>query len=196
MKTQTAKKNSSQLRAGFTLPEILIAVVVVGIGFAAVCESMVNASLTTSKSQDLTKAQAIANEMREYTMSLPFRDPQSASADYVGLETGDNINTHIDDLDDYADGAIYSPPVRASGDSAQPNKPEVMSEYGTAGECPRWKQVITLSWRDPANPDREIAQGSSDLVYVEVEIYKVTRSGSGGENDRHILTTGWLVRGD
>ncbi len=47
-----------------------------------------------------------------------------------------------------------------------------------------WKQKITVTWRNASDLDSAVADGASDIVYVEVTIKR---------SDHEILTTGWLI---
>lgn len=47
-----------------------------------------------------------------------------------------------------------------------------------------WSQFIELTWRDPTDLDIVVADGASDVVYVEVTI-----SWQGST----VLRTGWLM---
>ncbi len=49
---------------------------------------------------------------------------------------------------------------------------------------PHWKEKITVTWRNPSDLDSAVADGASDIVYVEVTIKR---------HDYEILTTGWLI---
>jgi len=47
-----------------------------------------------------------------------------------------------------------------------------------------WSQAISMTWRDPNDLSIPITPGSSDVIYVQVNIaYK----------DQPVLGTGWLV---
>ena len=172
---------------GFTILEILIAVVIVGIGFSAVMFAMLNGTVRNASSKDLTKANFLANEIREFSLSLPYNDPDGGVISYSGSEAGENPLTEIDDLDDL-NGKTFSPPCRAP--QAGSITVEPIAGYDGQNGNALWSQEVTLSWRLPQNPSVTVEPGLSDLVYVRVTIKKRV----GNSAWETVLTTGWLVR--
>jgi len=119
--------------------------------------------------RDLTQASLLAQEMREWTVKLPFSDPDTADAANPPGPDGADPQTFVDDLDDLL-SVTYSPPRDGQG----------LSITDMAG----WSQTTKLTWRDPANLQTTVAAGTSDVIHVYLEIK---------QNGQIVLTTGWLV---
>ena len=156
-------------RSGFTLAEALCATVIVGLGAAAILVSAASGSRANNIGRKLTEAVFLAQELREWTYQLPFSDPDTADQGNPPGSDGMNPQTFVDDLDDLM-GVTYSPPRDGQGIAVD--------------DLTVWSQLIDLTWRDPADLDTIVANGASDVIYVEVTI-----SYQGSE----ALKTGWLV---
>jgi prepilin-type N-terminal cleavage/methylation domain-containing protein len=154
---------------GFTLIEILLAVVILGVAFVAFLSAMQTGIKTGAESTDLTKAMLYAREMREWTRSLPFHDTDAADADKpVGPDSGTDGVPYVDDVDDLL-GATFSPPRDSFGS-------EIADATG-------WSETVTLTWKSEVDPTFTVPDGESNLIHVEVTIMK---------NGETILTTNWL----
>ena len=154
---------------GFSLIEVMVAVVLVGIGVASVMVAMQSGTQVNAAGRDITQAIYLAQEVREWTLKLPFSDTDPGDADNPPGPDGSDPQTFVDDLDDLMN-VTYSPPRDASSNAM--------------GELGDWSQHIALSWRDPDDLVTEVAAGSSDCIYVTVTI---------GRGGRDVLSTGWLV---
>ena len=163
--------------SGFSLVEAIIAVTILGIALAAVVGVFQSGTIMNAEGSRLTRAVYLAQEIQEWTASLPFTDPEDTGSG-SGSEEG-NAQTYVDDLDDlYLSGGLtYSPPV-ATPDASSPTTPNELTDL--AG----WSQTITLSWRSASNPGTSVAVGSSNVVLVAVTIRY-----QGDE----VLSTSWLV---
>jgi len=154
---------------GFTLLEVLLATIILGIGIAAALNSMITGTVMNAESEKLTNATFLAQEVREWTQNLPFQDTDTQDMlNPPGPDSEGAFGPYVDDLDDLLD-AEFSPPVDSMGNPIA----------GLNG----WTQAITLSWRQEADPSIVVPDGASDLIYVQVRII------SAGEV---ILSSGWL----
>ena len=154
-------------RSGFTLVEAAVATALVGIAMAALLTALRSGTRTNEASRRLTQAVFLAQEIREWTLRLPFEDPEEPG-ETPGSEEGDP-QTVVDDLDDLM-GVTFGPPRDA---------------YGSAiTDMSGWSETITLTWRDSSNVATVVADGSSDVVHVQVSI---------SYQGRQVLTTDWLV---
>ena len=117
----------------------------------------------------MTQAVFLAQELREWTIKLPFSDLDEGDADKPPGPDGTIPQIFVDDLDDLMD-VTYSPPRDGQG----------MSIYDMTG----WSQTITLTWRDPDDLSTVVTAGTSDAIHVQVSI---------AYNGTEKLTTGWLV---
>ncbi|MCK4602329.1 MAG: prepilin-type N-terminal cleavage/methylation domain-containing protein [Phycisphaerae bacterium] len=164
----------SARRAGFTLVEIAVTTVIVSIGVTALLVAMSAGTRTNAAGRKLTQAVFIAQELREWTLRLPFSDQDPGDIDNPPGPDGSDPQDFIDDLDDLLGydqtGVTYSPPRDGQG--------------SPIADMTDWSQKIMLTWRDPDNLATIDPARSSDIVYVEITI-----SCQGSE----ILSTGWLV---
>lgn len=168
----TIRRNAHPLsggRLGFTLIEALCATVIVGLGAAAILASAASGTRANDAGRKLSEAVFLAQELREWTVQLPFSDPDAADAGNPPGPDGSDPLSFVDDLDDLMD-VTYDPPRDGQG----------IAVTVMAG----WSQTIELTWRDPDDLSTVIADGGSDIVYVEVTV-----SWRGSE----IYQTGWLV---
>ncbi len=170
-------------RCGFTLIETAVAIVVVGLGVAAILVSTAAGSRANNHGKKLTQATFLAQEVREWTLRLPFSDQDPADANNPPGPDGTDPQTFVDDLDDLLGndrtGVTYDPP--RSGTC-----PGIPTNYlgDPIGDMVGWSQHIDLTWRSQNDLNSIVADGASDLVYVEVT---VSRRGE------EMIKTGWLV---
>ncbi len=164
--------------SGFTLVEVIIASVILGLCLVAALASIQASTTTTIAGTDVTQAAILAEGLREWTMNLPWNDLDAGETAQDIASPGRNgspASVTVDDLNDLlneGDGITYSPPVTAGG---PPN---------TLDKLSNWSEEIDLTWRDPKDIQTEVADGASDVLYVSVIFRK---------DGEHVLTTGWLV---
>jgi prepilin-type N-terminal cleavage/methylation domain-containing protein len=178
MRNRTVYGQARHLRGGragniaknqaFTLIEAMVATVILGMGVAAVVVSLGSGSRINQAGRDMTQATLLAQNIREWTLQLPFTDPDEETPPPPGPD-GSSPQVFVDDLDDLMN-VTYSPPRDGSG--------EALSDMGD------WSQTITMSWRDPVDINTAVADGASDLLYLEVTISK---------HGQEVVKTGWLV---
>jgi hypothetical protein len=143
-----------------SLIEVIIASVILTVGILAV---LISSQASTSLNQEgtiMTRATFLGQEIREWTLNLPFDDPNEADYGNPPGPDGTSPQTFVDDLDDLlgmdGTGVVYSPPRDSQG-VAMP-------------DMTGWSEKIVLTWRSPSNPATVVANGASDLVHVEVII--------------------------
>ncbi len=162
--TRTTK---SAKRGGFSLIEVAVATAIIGIGVVALLTAVRSGTQINEAGRQLTQAVFLAQEVREWTRRLDFKDPETPG-NPPGPDQSDP-QMFVDDLDDLMD-ATYSPPRDA---------------HGTAiADMAAWSQTITLTWRNPTNLTAIVANGSSDIVHVQVDVLCF---------NQQVLSTGWLV---
>ena len=164
---RVARGAPALLRAGkgLSLIEVAVATAIIGIGVAALLVAVAAGTRTNHAGKKLTQAVFLAQEIREWTVRLPFCDPEYPS-NPVGPDAGES---EADDLDDLM-GAAYSPPRDGQG--------------SPIADMTGWSETITLTWRNPDHLTAVVPDGTSDVVHVEVNI-----SYQGTE----VLNTGWIV---
>jgi len=159
----------ARLRRGFTLIEVAVASVLIALGVTALMVASGSATRVNQANVDMTQAVILAQELREWTLQLPFSDPDEADQDNPPGPDGSDPQSFVDDLDDLKD-VTYSPPRDGQG--------QAISHLGL------WSQTITITWRNPDDVLQTVAEGGSDLVHVQVTV---------STRGEPILTTGWLV---
>jgi prepilin-type N-terminal cleavage/methylation domain-containing protein len=162
-------KRRRSARDGFTLIEVAVATAIVGVGVVALLTAITAGTRANGSGQDLTQAVFIAHELREWTIKLPFVDPDAGQSDTPPGPNGSNPQVFVDDLNDMMN-VTYSPPRDARGNAIT--------------TLPGWSETITMTWRNPSNISQVVTDGASDFVYVSVTIFS---------QGQRILTTGWLV---
>ena len=158
-------------RRGFSLIEVLIAAALAGIAVTAGMVAVESGTEANALAQEVTRSAFLAQEIREWTLTLPFRDPDPGDADNPPGPDGSDPQVFVDDLDDLK-GVTYSPPRDASGAAL----------VGMTG----WSQEISMEWRQPDDLRTTVADGGSDVIHVAVTVRR---------NGRPVLSAGWLVCG-
>lgn len=146
-----------------------MATAIIGVGIVTLMVASGSATQVNAAGRELTTAVYLAGEIREWTLGLPFSDQDEQDADNPPGPDDSDPQDYVDDLDDLM-GVTYSPPRDAQG--------AAIADMGD------WSQTLTLTWRNPDNLAQIVADGSSDMVRVEVAI---------GHNGRTVLTSAWLV---
>jgi len=138
----------------FTLIEILVAVVLLGLAIAAIVGSNVAFTQATSQTVQCSTAEFLAEQIRELTALLPIRDPVTGTA-YFGPEPGETGIALYDDVDDF-DGAAFNPPV----DSQR----KLLTDFSD------YTQIVTVENVSANKFKVVVADHSSDFVRVTVKV--------------------------
>ena len=163
-------RRHTRQRGGFSLVEILMAAILLAIGVAGLLSAMAAGTQTNQAGRDLATASFLAQEIREYTLRLPFADPDTDDSAAPG-PNGSDPKTFVDDLNDMM-AVTYSPPRDG--------------QFKQIAGMTDWSQEVKITWRDPKQLTKEVDPGKSNVVYVQVTIK---------HHGVHILTTGWIVAG-
>ncbi len=156
-------------RRGFCLAEVLVASAIVGIGVTAIMTAMETGTKVNAAGKELTQAVFLTQEIREWTLLLPFRDPDPGDAGNPPGSDGSDPQVFVDDLDDLL-GVTYGPPRDGTGTAI--------------GGMDGWSQQIDLEWKNPDDLTTTATPGASDVIRVNVSIL---------HNGRTVLSSGWLV---
>lgn len=157
-------KSLMKKTAGFTLIEVLFAVVLVGLVIAALAASSGAYTMYNAAGLDLSTAEFLIEEIRELMATLPVAEDTSP-----GLETGEVNVSLYDDVDDFRN-RTYNPPIGA--DRA------AMPEFSA------FSQQISVDKVNPADLTVTLLPtDSSDLYRVTVTIRK---------SGRTISTASWV----
>jgi prepilin-type N-terminal cleavage/methylation domain-containing protein len=107
MRNQTSNIRHRTFCRGFSLLEILMSVILVGLSVTALVVASNSFTMANGEGADLSTAEFLLEQIRELTAMLPVIDPQSGTAVFGPEETG---VANYDDLDDF-NGATFSPPI-------------------------------------------------------------------------------------
>lgn len=94
---------------GFTLVEVLFAILLVGLAIASLVGANAAFTRANGAGADLSTAEFLLEQIKELTASLPVIDPQTEITTFGPEEAS---LAAYDDLDDF-DGAAFSPPISA-----------------------------------------------------------------------------------
>lgn len=156
-------------RGGFTLIEVAVATAIIGIGVVALLVAIASNTRVNDAGSKLSQAIVLAQELREWTMALPFSDQDPGDKGNPPGPDGSDPQVFVDDLDDMM-GVTYSPPRDGEGQAL----------HSLQG----WAQTIELTWCDPNDLNAVVTPGESNVIYAQVHV---------AFKGRPILTTGWLV---
>ena len=157
---------NTKYKSGFSLIEVLIAVLLVGLAIASLVAANSAFTKANGAGTDLSTAEFIIGQIRELTTLLPVIDPQDELATF-GPETGETLAGY-DDLDDF-DDATFSPPISA--------------ERIPLNEFSAFYQQITVENVSASNFEQVVANHSSSFVRVTVSVYL---------NSKKISSASWL----
>ena len=162
------KSKRKQYNSGFTLIEALFAAMLLGLVVAALAAASGAFTMANGYGLDLSTAEFLIEEVREYTATLPVIDPQDADSVF-GAETDETSLLLYDDIDDF-NGASMSPPIDLSG--------ATMSEFSAFAQEITVENVAPNAFGGAAQ-----AAHSTDFVRVTVTVTK---------NGEPINSTSWI----
>jgi len=157
---------NTKYKSGFTLIEVLFAVLLVGLAIASLVAANATFTKANGAGTELSTAEFLIGQIRELTMLLPVIDPETELATF-GPETGETVAVY-DDLDDF-NGATFLPPIS--------------SERATLNEFSAYSQQVTVQNVNASNFEQVVANHSSNFVRVTVKIYL---------NSKPISSVSWL----
>ena len=175
MRNQRSKiKNQTSLRA-FSLIEVMIATVLIGLSIAALVAANGSFSMANVAGADLSTGEFVAEQIRELTTMLPVIDPAVSAGTLVtvlGPETGETLATY-DDVDDF-NGKTYSPPI--ASDRAVLNDLASFSQHIVV-------QKLNSSDFDQTCLDNSTDESANRFVRVTVNVL---------QNGRQIISASWI----
>jgi type II secretory pathway pseudopilin PulG len=109
-----AMQHQRRFRLAFTMAEIVISTVIVGVMTVAALESVNMVYRVRRLNSNRLTAQGLAQEILAEVVAMPYADPQNP-AGAIGLDAGENSTTRstFDDVDDYHNW--QSGPTRRDG---------------------------------------------------------------------------------
>jgi prepilin-type N-terminal cleavage/methylation domain-containing protein len=161
---------------GFSLIEVLIATVLVGMAIAALVAANGSFSMANVAGADLSTAEFLVEQIRELTTMLPAADPDAATWTVLGLEAGESFDNPltVDDVDDFDgfDSTSLGAPI-----NAQRTKLTNLAAFSQQIVVQRVNPSnFDETWPDDHNP-------SSNFVRITVSIL---------ENGRPISSASWI----
>ena len=141
-------------RRGFTLVEVLVMVLFIGIALVALFAANAVFTQANGAGADLSTAEFLIEQVKELTAQLPVLDPDIGGSPTFGPEEA-GVALY-DDLDDF-DGAALSPPIDAY---RQP-----LNDFSA------FSQHITVQNVSPADFEQVVADLASNFVRVTVTVY-------------------------
>ncbi len=152
-------------KSGFTLVEVLIATILVGLAIASLVGANISLTRANGVGADLSTAEFLIEQFRELSTLLSVIDPNTGTG-YFGSEEA--VLADYDDLDDF-DGKSFSPPINTNREALQ--------------SFAAFSQQIMVENVDGANFENTVADHSSNFVRVTVRIFL---------NSREISSTSWI----
>lgn len=154
-----------QLNSGFSLIEVLIAIILVGLAIVSLVAANSSFTKANAAGTNLSTAEFLVEQIRELTTLLPVIDPNTETSMFGPEEAS---LADYDDLDDF-DGASFSPPISADR--------EVLNDFAA------FSQQITVENVNAADFEQVVSNHSSFFVRVTVEVFL---------NSREISSSSWI----
>ena len=158
---------SRRYEGGFSLLEVLIAIILVGLAIATLV--IANSSFTKANAAgtELSTAEFLIEQVKELTVLLPVVDPESEDTTF-GPEADETVLANYDDLDDF-DGTAFSPPINADR--------TVLNEYAA------YTQQITVQNVSAGNFEQVVGDHASSFVRVTATVFL---------NSKQISSADWV----
>ena len=174
MKNQTSKTANQTSARGFSLIEVMIATLLIGLSIAALVAANGSFSMANATGADLSTAEFLTEQIRELTTMLPAVDPAVPAGTPVtvlGPEAGETLATY-DDVDDF-DGF----------DSLSLGAP-ISAQRATLPALNAFRQQVIVQKINPSNFDQVWADNTtSNFIRVTVTIL---------QNGRQISSASWI----
>lgn len=157
----------SRQRKGFSLVEVLISVILVGLSITALVVASNSFTQANGAGADISTAEFLIEQIRELTTLLPVVDPGTGTTTF-GPETGETSVATYDDLDDFND-VTCSPPIDAGRTAL--------------AELASFSQYMRVENVDQADFDNVVGPHASSFVRVTVTV---------ALNGREISSASWI----
>jgi len=137
---------------GFTLIEVIIAIVLVGIAITSLVAGTRTFTKVAGAGAELCTAEFLVEQIRELTTLLAVVDPNTGTSTFGPEEAA---LADYDDLDDF-DGAVFSPPISA--------------DRTALNDLAAYSQQITVENLHPSDFGQVMADHGSNFVRVTVNV--------------------------
>jgi prepilin-type N-terminal cleavage/methylation domain-containing protein len=145
------------MKNGFTIVEILIATILLGLAIAALVGANVSFTKANGMGANLSTAEFLSEQIRELSTMLAVADPQTGTTFFGAEEGGLGSYDDIDDLDGNGSGLTFNPPINSSR--------AVLTDL--AG----YSQQVTIKNVNKNNFQLDVTDHSSDFVRITVKIF-------------------------
>jgi prepilin-type N-terminal cleavage/methylation domain-containing protein len=149
---------NTRCRDGFTLIEVLIAILLVGIAIVSLVSANGAFTQANGAGVELSTAEFLIEQIRELSIVLEVIDPNTGTATF-GPEASETLADY-DDLDDFH-GAVFSPPISA--------------DRNTLTDLSAYSQQITVENVNASDFEQVVGDHSSFFVRVSVKVFLNTK---------------------
>jgi len=157
--------NIASRNKGFTLVEVLVATILVGMAIASLMAANASLTRTNGAGIDISTAEFLLDQIRELSYTLAVTDPETGT-NVFGPEEGSLSD--YDDIDDF-DGKTFSPPIDA--------------DFQQLDMFSSFSQNITVSNVNSSNFNQVVSDHSSPFVKITVTIT---------QNGKQIVSQSWI----
>ncbi len=151
---------SANVAQGFTLIEVMIATVLIGLAVAALVGANGAHTMVNDAGARLSTAEFLLEQIRERTAQFPVVEPGTADDQVATVGAEESTPSDYDDVDDFdgdGDGTVFSPPIDAAGTALT-----IFNNY---------TQKVTVNKVDPDDFQTAMADNAdSDFIQVNVEV--------------------------
>lgn len=157
---------ASRRPKGFSLIEVMISVILVGLSITALVLASNSLTMANGAGANLTTAEFLIEQIRELTTMLPAADPDSPS--HFGQETS---GVPYNDVDDF-NGAVFCPPIGADK--------VPLTAFAS------YSQQVIVQKLNPSNLDQVVADPNTSISpFLRVTVTIV-------QNNRDISSASWV----
>ena len=156
----------TRYKNGFTLVEVLIALMLIGLAVASLVASNSAFTKANGTGTDLSTAEFLIEQIKELNALLPVTEPNSDTWTF-GPEAGEVLVTY-DDLDDF-DDMKFSPPINAN--------------RVALNDLAAYSQHISVENVNASNFEKVEVDTTSSFVRVTVRVLL---------NSNEVCSTSWL----
>ena len=149
---------NTRYRDGFTLIEVLISILLVGLAIVSLVSANGAFTQANGAGVELSTAEFLIEQIRELSIVLEVIDPNTGIATF-GPETSETLADY-DDLDDFH-GLIFSPPISADRNSLT--------------DLNAYSQQITVENVNASDFEQVVGNHTSPFVRVSVKVFLNTK---------------------
>ncbi len=149
---------NTRCRDGFTLIEVLIAILLVGLAIVSLISANGAFTQANGAGVELSTAEFLIEQIRELSAVLEVIDPNTGVATF-GPEASETL-ANYDDLDDFH-GEVFSPPISADRNSL--------------ADLNAYSQQITVENVSASDFEQVVGDHTSFFVRVSVKVFLNTK---------------------